>query len=152
MRRDITPTPFVSFHHQLVNRCQLSVVKAAHLLRLDIRHVHRACVLEVLECLRDEQAYHLQICRLNGIENLQSFGSAMPDQLDCPRLHASVLSERNTYCGKACRKNELTPAQLRCSFRSLFGSRIAATCRKGASSTTETEVRRMIVKARAGLC
>jgi len=44
-------TAFVSFDHQLVNRFQLGVFKAAHFLGFDVGHVHGACVLEVLECL-----------------------------------------------------------------------------------------------------
>ena len=65
----------MSFDHQLVNRFQLSVVKAANFLGLDVRHVHGACVLEVLEGLRDEQAEHFQVGGLNCVEDFQTFGS-----------------------------------------------------------------------------
>jgi len=67
-------TTFVSFDHQLVNRFQLSVVEAANFLGLDVRHIHGACVLEVLEGLRDEQAEYFQVCGLDGVENFKTFG------------------------------------------------------------------------------
>ena len=68
-------TAFVSFDHQLVDRFQLGVVKVAHFLGLDVRHVHGACVLEVLEGLGDEQAEHFQVCGLDCVEDFQAFGS-----------------------------------------------------------------------------
>lgn len=51
-------TAFASFHHQLVNRFQLSVDEEPHFLGFDVGHVHRASVLEVLKGLRDKESEH----------------------------------------------------------------------------------------------
>jgi len=63
-------TSFVSFDHELVDCFQLGVVELADLVGLDVWHVGRAGVLEVLEGFGDEKTQDLQICRLDGIKNL----------------------------------------------------------------------------------
>jgi hypothetical protein len=57
-----------------------------------------------------------------------------------------VLRSDCTYCGKACRKNELTPAQFRLGSRRLFELLIAATSKMGVSSTAAIGERCMVVE------
>jgi hypothetical protein len=63
-------TSLVSFDHQLIDCFQLGVVELADLVGLDVRHVERARVLEVLEGLGNEEAQDFQVSSLDGIKNL----------------------------------------------------------------------------------
>lgn len=76
----------MSLDHQLVNRFQLCVIKPAYFLGFDVRHVHGACVLEVFEGLGDEQTEHFQVGGLDCVEDLKTFGSEVPGQLECLSL------------------------------------------------------------------
>ena len=78
------------FDHQLIDRSQLCVVKAAYFLGFNVGHIHRACVLEVLKCLGDEQTEHFQVRSLDFIEDLQTFGSEILGQLRCLSLIQSM--------------------------------------------------------------
>ena len=67
----------MSFDHQLIDRCQLRVVELADLARLDVGHVGRAGVFEVLECFGDEEAQDSQACCLDCIEDFEAVWSVL---------------------------------------------------------------------------
>lgn len=59
----------MSFNHQLVNRCQLRIIKLADMVRLNIWHVHGVRVLKVFKSLRDKDAQNLQVRAFNGVKD-----------------------------------------------------------------------------------
>ena len=65
-------TSVVGLDHQLVNSFQLGIIPDSNRLGLNVGHVNRASVLEVLKRLGDEDAQDLEVGSLDGVEDLKS--------------------------------------------------------------------------------